>query len=80
MNIPNRVLRIRFVNFHRHPLSRFHIDPSGTYDKYKAKAIGAGSEAAMTALQDGYDEVGGWGGGEKKTFQRRREELRVIKS
>eukprot|EP01086_Lenisia_limosa_P005096 TRINITY_DN21250_c0_g1_i1.p1 TRINITY_DN21250_c0_g1~~TRINITY_DN21250_c0_g1_i1.p1 ORF type:complete len:254 (-),score=58.54 TRINITY_DN21250_c0_g1_i1:215-976(-) len=34
----------------------FHIDPSGTYDKYKAKAIGAGSEAAMTALQDGYDE------------------------
>lgn len=33
---------------------RFHTDPSGTFVKYGAKAIGSGSEGAQTALQEGY--------------------------
>eukprot|EP00762_Andalucia_godoyi_P002426 ANDGO_02796.mRNA.1 putative proteasome subunit alpha type-5 len=32
----------------------FHADPSGTYIKYDAKAIGGAAEAAQTALQDQY--------------------------
>eukprot|EP00178_Gracilaria_changii_P000208 TRINITY_DN1021_c0_g1_i10.p1 TRINITY_DN1021_c0_g1~~TRINITY_DN1021_c0_g1_i10.p1 ORF type:complete len:243 (+),score=36.40 TRINITY_DN1021_c0_g1_i10:3429-4157(+) len=32
----------------------FHTDPSGTYVRWKAKAIGAGSEGAQTALQESY--------------------------
>jgi 20S proteasome subunit alpha 5 len=34
--------------------SRFHTDPSGTFVKYDAKAIGSGSEGAQTALQENY--------------------------
>eukprot|EP00960_Hanusia_phi_P031955 749581-Hanusia_phi.AAC.3 len=34
--------------------SLFHTDPSGTFVKYEAKAIGAGSEGAQTALQESY--------------------------
>jgi 20S proteasome subunit alpha 5 len=34
----------------------FHTDPSGTFVKYKAKAIGSGSEGAQTALQEAYRE------------------------
>lgn len=34
--------------------SLFHTDPSGTYVQWKAKAIGAGSEGAQTALQEAY--------------------------
>jgi len=30
----------------------FHTDPSGTFMKYEAKAIGSGSEAAQAELQD----------------------------
>jgi len=30
----------------------FHTDPSGTFTRYDAKAIGAGSEGAQTALQE----------------------------
>jgi 20S proteasome subunit alpha 5 len=30
----------------------YHTDPSGTYVKYKAMAIGSGAEGAQTALQD----------------------------
>lgn len=30
----------------------FHLDPSGTYTQYEAKAIGAGSEGAQTSLQE----------------------------
>ncbi|KZV68445.1 proteasome subunit alpha type 5 [Peniophora sp. CONT] len=30
----------------------FHTDPSGTFIKYEAKAIGSGSEAAQSELQD----------------------------
>lgn len=32
----------------------FHTDPSGTFVKYDAKAIGSGSEGAQTALQEQY--------------------------
>lgn len=32
----------------------FHTDPSGTFVRYQAKAIGSGSEGAQTALQEGY--------------------------
>jgi len=34
----------------------FHSDPSGTFTKYKAKAIGSGSEGAQTSLQESYNE------------------------
>jgi len=30
----------------------FHTDPSGTFVRYDAKAIGSGSEAAQSELQD----------------------------
>jgi 20S proteasome alpha/beta subunit len=36
---------------------RFHTDPSGTFMKYEAKAIGSGSEAAQSELQDKYHKV-----------------------
>ena len=36
------------------PGCSFHTDPSGTYVKYEAKAIGSGSEGAQTALQESY--------------------------
>jgi 20S proteasome subunit alpha 5 len=32
----------------------YHTDPSGTYVRWQAKAIGAGSEGAQTALQESY--------------------------
>lgn len=32
----------------------YHTDPSGTFTKWQAKAIGAGSEGAQTALQESY--------------------------
>ncbi len=35
--------------------SLHHTDPSGTFVKWKAKAIGAGSEGAQTALQESYN-------------------------
>lgn len=35
----------------------FFSDPSGTYVKYKAKAIGAGSEGAQINLKDSYSET-----------------------
>ncbi|RKP39616.1 nucleophile aminohydrolase [Dimargaris cristalligena] len=37
----------------------YHADPSGTYVRYKAKAIGAGSEGAQTELQDDYFQTMG---------------------
>lgn len=36
----------------------FHVDPSGTYMQYNAKAIGSGSEGAQTTLQEEYHKVG----------------------
>ncbi|KAL7543437.1 hypothetical protein ACHAWF_007385, partial [Thalassiosira exigua] len=41
-------------NFGGHQL--FFSDPSGTFVRYKAKAIGAGSEGAQFALVEGYHE------------------------
>ncbi|XP_067131067.1 proteasome subunit alpha type-5 [Centruroides vittatus] len=32
----------------------YHMDPSGTYVRYNAKAIGSGSEGAQQALQESY--------------------------
>ena len=32
----------------------FHMDPSGTYVQYDAKAIGSGSEGAQQSLQEVY--------------------------
>ncbi|KAJ3339140.1 proteasome component pup2 [Entophlyctis luteolus] len=32
----------------------FHADPSGTFTRFDAKAIGSGSEGAQTELQEGY--------------------------
>lgn len=32
----------------------FHTDPSGTFVKFQAKAIGSGSEGAQTALQESF--------------------------
>mmetsp|Transcript_19800 Transcript_19800/g.23758 ORF Transcript_19800/g.23758 Transcript_19800/m.23758 type:complete len:239 (-) Transcript_19800:430-1146(-) len=34
----------------------YHTDPSGTYVKFGAKAIGSGSEGAQTALQENFRE------------------------
>eukprot|EP00456_Euglypha_rotunda_P052983 TRINITY_DN4272_c0_g1_i1.p1 TRINITY_DN4272_c0_g1~~TRINITY_DN4272_c0_g1_i1.p1 ORF type:complete len:255 (-),score=34.32 TRINITY_DN4272_c0_g1_i1:156-920(-) len=34
----------------------WHTDPSGTMTRYEAKAIGAGSEGAQTALKDHYNK------------------------
>ena len=36
---------------------RFHTDPSGTFMRYNAKAIGSGSEAAQSELQDKWHKV-----------------------
>lgn len=33
---------------------RYHTDPSGTYVKYSAKAIGSGAEGAQSTLQEGW--------------------------
>ena len=35
----------------------YHTDPSGTFVRYEAKAIGSGSEAAQAELQDKYHKV-----------------------
>ncbi|KAM0752676.1 proteasome subunit alpha type 5 [Meredithblackwellia eburnea MCA 4105] len=34
----------------------FHADPSGTFMRYDAKAIGSGSEGAQSELQDSYNK------------------------
>ncbi|EFX69073.1 proteasome subunit alpha type-5-like [Daphnia pulex] len=34
----------------------FHMDPSGTYVQYDAKAIGSGSEGAQQSLQEAYNK------------------------
>lgn len=36
---------------------RYHLDPSGTYTQYDAKAIGSGYEGAQAALQEVYNKV-----------------------
>ncbi|EKD01890.1 proteasome subunit alpha type 5 [Trichosporon asahii var. asahii CBS 8904] len=34
--------------------TQYHTDPSGTFVRYEAKAIGSGSDAAQQSLQDSY--------------------------
>lgn len=34
----------------------YHTDPSGTYVKYSAKAIGSGSEGAQSSLQEAFKD------------------------
>eukprot|EP00118_Oscarella_pearsei_P025253 m.307837 g.307837 ORF g.307837 m.307837 type:complete len:242 (+) comp42904_c0_seq1:28-753(+) len=34
----------------------FHVDPSGTFTQYSAKAIGSGSEGAQSTLEEIYDK------------------------
>lgn len=36
---------------------RFHLDPSGTFIRYDAKAIGSASEGAQQSLQDVFHKV-----------------------
>lgn len=38
-------------------LRRFHMDPSGTFIEFEAKAIGSGSEGAQSHLQEVYHKV-----------------------
>ena len=40
-----------------HDITRFHTDPSGTFVRYDAKAVGSGSEAAQSELQDKWHKV-----------------------
>lgn len=35
----------------------FHLDPSGTFTNYRAKAIGAASDGAEQNLREQYNEV-----------------------
>ena len=37
--------------FDEHGAHLYHMDPSGTYLKFDAKAIGSGSEGAQQSLQ-----------------------------
>jgi 20S proteasome subunit alpha 5 len=50
------VPRWSFVKLHSIS-RRFHTDPSGTFVRYDAKAIGSGSEAAQSELQDKWHSV-----------------------
>merc|ERR1712093_153249 len=40
----------------QHGPQLYHADPSGTFMRYAAKAIGSGSEGAQAELQDSYDK------------------------
>lgn len=35
----------------------YYADPSGTFFKYKAKALGSGSITAQSTLEEAYNEV-----------------------
>eukprot|EP00127_Corallochytrium_limacisporum_P005210 Clim_evm27s201 gene=Clim_evmTU27s201 len=43
-----------FAGYDGEDYQLFHCDPSGTFFRFDAKAIGSGSEGAQTALQDSY--------------------------
>jgi 20S proteasome alpha/beta subunit len=43
-----------YVNF---LMIRYHAEPSGTFYRYDAKAIGSGSEGAQAELQNEYFKV-----------------------
>lgn len=46
------IAQLILITFHS-----YHADPSGTFMRYHAKAIGSGSEGAQSELQDSYDKV-----------------------
>jgi len=43
-----------FAGFDQSGPQLYHMDPSGTYLKFDAKAIGSGSEGAQQSLQEAY--------------------------
>ncbi|XP_031633342.1 proteasome subunit alpha type-5 [Contarinia nasturtii] len=47
---------ILFAGVENNDPQLWHMDPSGTYIRYDAKAIGSGSEGAQQNLQDNYTE------------------------
>jgi 20S proteasome alpha/beta subunit len=56
MELKTRVFRLIHVQefhlrFDEHGAHLYHMDPSGTYLKFDAKAIGSGSEGAQQSLQ-----------------------------
>lgn len=48
---------IMFAGIDNNGPQLFHLDPSGTYVQYNAKAIGSGSEGAQQTLQEKYHKV-----------------------
>ena len=40
----------------QHGPQLYHADPSGTFMRFQAKAMGSGSEGAQSELQDSYDK------------------------
>lgn len=48
---------IMFAGIDKNGPQLFHLDPSGTYVQYNAKAIGSGSEGAQQTLQEKYHKV-----------------------
>ena len=38
-------------------MTRYHLEPSGTFIEYEAKAIGSGSEGAQQNLQEIFHKV-----------------------
>ena len=45
---------ILFAGFDDNGPQLYHMDPSGTYLQFDAKAIGSGSEGAQQSLQEVY--------------------------
>jgi 20S proteasome alpha/beta subunit len=48
---------ILFAGFDEKGPQLFHMDPSGTFVQFEAKAIGSGSEGAQQSLQEVYHKV-----------------------
>lgn len=48
---------IMFAGIDKNGPQLFHLDPSGTFVQYNAKAIGSGSEGAQQTLQEKYHKV-----------------------
>ncbi|KAM7540124.1 hypothetical protein Aperf_G00000044537 [Anoplocephala perfoliata] len=47
---------LMFAGYDENGPQLFHMDPSGTYIQYEAKAIGSGSEGAQQALQEVFNK------------------------
>ena len=48
------MLSLYYGSFDENGPQLFHMDPSGTYLQFDAKAIGSGSEGAQQSLQEAY--------------------------